>query len=188
MYALPTRLLTVAILSWPVLLSTVSAMAAEPRASHAPSHPARRPSAVGPKRIGVWDDWQAATNQEAGQPVCYAFTRPSSSTPALPGRGDVVLTVTERAGGRDAVALTAGFAYAANAEMEMSAEGVTLPFYTAGRSAFARDGRAAVALFNRGRQAIARSPGPRGQAVTDNFSLRGFSQAYAAIAKACPAR
>ena len=188
MYALPTRLLAVAILSWPVLLWTVPAMAAETRASHAPSHPARRPSAVGPKRIGVWDDWQAATNQEAGQPVCYAFTRPSSSSPALPGRGDVVLTVTERAGGRDAVALTAGFAYAANAEMEISAEGVTLPFYTAGRSAFARDGRAAVALFNRGRQAIARSPGPRGQAVTDNFSLRGFSQAYAAIAKACPAR
>ena len=70
----------------------------------------------------------------------------------------------------------------------MSSEGVTLPFYTSGRSAFARDGRAAVGLFNRGRQAQARSPGPRAQAVTDAFSLRGFSQAYAAIGKACPAR
>lgn len=189
MYALPNRLLAVAMLSWPVLSLSVPAVAAEPRATHvAATHTTRRPSAAGPKRIGVWDDWQAATNQEAGQPVCYAFSRPSNSSPALPGRGDVVLTVTERSGGRDAVALTAGFAYPVNAEMEMSAEGVTLPFYTAGRSAFARDGRAAVALFNRGRQAIARSPGPRGQAVTDNFSLRGFSQAYAAIVKACPAR
>ena len=178
-----------AILAWPVLSSTVPAHAAEPRSSHsAPTHNARRPSAAGPKRIGIWEEWQAATNQEAGQPVCYAFSRPSSSSPALPGRGDVVLTVTERASGRDAVALTAGFAYPANAEMEMSSDGVTLPFYTAGRSAFARDGRAAVALFNRGRQAVARSPGPRGQAVTDNFSLRGFSQAYAAIVRACPPR
>lgn len=188
MFSISTRLFATAALLVPVLSVTVTAKSAEPRGSHAAAHATRKPSAAGPKRIGVWEDWQAATNQEAGQPVCYAFSRPSASTPAVPGRGDVVLTVTERSGGRDAVALTAGFAYPANAEMEMSAEGVTLPFYTSGRSAFARDGRAAVALFNRGRQAIARSPGPRGQAVTDTFSLRGFAQAYAAIVKVCPAR
>ena len=125
---------------------------------------------------------------EAGQPVCYAFTRPIASAPAVPGRGDVVLTVTERQGGRDAVALSAGFAYAPNAEVELTTEGVTLPFYTAGRSAFARDGKAVTSLFNRAHQAVARSPGPRGAAVADTFSLRGFSQAYAAITKACPTR
>ena len=191
MLSLSTRLLAAAALAWPLASGTgvlAPAAAADSRAAHPPSRAPHRPAASGPKRIGVWDDWQAATNQEAGQPVCYAFTRPTASSPALSGRGDVVLTVTERSGGRDAVALTAGFAYPANAEMEMVAEGVTLPFYTAGRSAFARDGRAAVALFNRGRQAVAKSPGPRGQAVSDTFSLRGFSQAYAAITKACPAK
>lgn len=170
-----------------ILLSAAPA-AAQTRPGHAAPH-AHRPAAPGgPKRIGKWDDWQAATHQEAGQPVCYAFTRPVSSSPALPGRGDAVLTVTERSGGRDAVALTAGFTYPPNAEVELAAEGVTLPFYTSGRSAFARDGRAAVALFGKGRQAVARSPGPRGTGVTDTFSLRGFGQAYAAIVKACPAR
>lgn len=158
------------------------------RNAHSAPHSTRRPSSAAPRRIGKWEDWQAATHQEGGQPVCYAFTRPTASSPALPGRGDVVLTVTERAGGRDAVALTAGFAYPANAEVEIVADGVTLPFYTSGRSAFARDGRAATNLFAKGHQAQARSPGPRGQAVTDTFSLRGFSQAYAAILKACPAK
>jgi hypothetical protein len=158
-----------------------------------PSHPApraapQRPATSGPKRIGKWEDWQAATHQEAGQPVCYAFTRPVASTPAVPGRGDAVLTVTERQGGRDAVALSAGFEYARNAEVELVAEGVTLPFYTSKRSAFAKDGKAAAALFGRARQAVARSPGPRGAAVVDTFSLRGFSQAYTAINKACPTR
>ena len=119
--------------------------------------------------------------------VCYAFTRPTSSTPKLPGRGDVVLSVTERAGGRDAVALSAGFAYAQDAEVEVSVDGVVLPFYTAGRSAFARDGRAAVGLFTKGRQASVRSPAPHGKSATDAFSLIGFTQAYAAITKACPA-
>ncbi len=175
-------LLALSIVAW---LPGLAQARAQRAAGHATPRP---PSANAPKRIGKWEDWQAATHQEAGQIVCYAFARAASSSPALPGRGDVVLTVTERSGGRDAVALSAGFAYGANAEVEMSSEGVTLPFYTAGRSAFARDGRSAVGMFGRGRQAQARSPGPRGQAVTDVFSLRGFTPAYAAITKACPGR
>jgi len=186
MHLLPVRLLAAL-----ALLATGPAVA-QTRPAHPPAHAAPpRPAPSGPKRIGKWEDWQAATHQEAGQPVCYAFTRPTASSPAIPGRDvarDVVLTVTERQGGRDAVALSAGFEYAQNAEVELVADGVTLPFYTSKRSAFARDGKAATALFGKARQAVARSPGPRGTAVSDTFSLRGFAQAYAAINKACPAR
>ena len=149
---------------------------------------APRPAANAPKSIGTFDDWQAATHQESGQLVCYAFTRASASTPALPGRGDVVLTVTHRASGRDAVAISAGYAYPAGAEVEVQVDPAELQFYTAARSAFARDGKAAVAAFQRGRSAVARSPAPRGPAVSDTFSLRGFSAAYTAINKACPVR
>lgn len=141
-----------------------------------------------PKSIGKFDAWQAATHQEGGQLVCYAFTRASASTPALPGRGDVVLTVTHRTGGRDAVALTAGFAYPASAEVQVVVEPTQLQFYTSNRSAFSQDGKAAVTAFERGRQAVAKSPAPRNAIVTDTFSLRGFTQAYAAINKACPVK
>lgn len=159
-----------------------------------PPHPApaqkgttSRPSGT-PRAIGRFEDWTAATHPEAGQTVCYAFTRATTSTPPVLGRGDVVLTVTQRPGGaRDAVAISAGFAYAANAEVTVQVENTSLPFYTSQRSAFARDGHAAVAAFERGRQAVAKSPAPRGTVVTDTFSLRGFSPAFAAINKACPA-
>ena len=161
--------------------------------AHATAHAAPQPSGAAPKSpapksIGKFEDWQAATHQEAGQPVCYAFTRAASSQPALPGRGDVVLTVTQRNGGRDSVAISAGFAYAAGTEVQVGVDQAQLAFYTANRSAFARDGKAAVAAFEKGRQAIAKSPGPRAVAVSDSFSLRGFSPAYAAINKACPAK
>ncbi len=155
---------------------------------HAPAHAAPHAASAAPKSIGKFDDWQAATHQEAGQQVCYAFTRASSSQPAVPGRGDVVLTVTQRTGGRDAVAISAGFAYAPNTEVQMGVDQAQLAFYTVSRSAFARDGRAAVAAFEKGRQAVAKSPGPRNAVVSDTFSLRGFSPAYAAINKACPAK
>ena len=136
--------------------------------------------------MGKFDDWTAATHAESGQTVCYAFTRVQSSAPALPGRGPVVLTVTERPSGRDTVAIEAGFTYAPDATVTVQVDQTGLEFYTAGRNAFARDGKAAVAAFTKGSRAIARSPTPK--EVTDTFGLKGFSVAYAAITKACPAK
>lgn len=170
-------------------LAGVTQASAQPRPAHAPAHPASHPVPAAPRAIGKFEDWTAATHQEAGQTVCYAFTRAVTSTPPLPGRADVVLTVTQRPGGvRDAVAISAGFAYAPNAEVALQVDGATLPFYTSQRSAFARDGHATVGAFERGRQAIAKSPGPRNTVVTDTFNMRGFPSAYAAINKACSGR
>ena len=114
--------------------------AAETKKTVAPAHPA---AAAGPKKIGEFGDWTAATHAESGQTVCYAFTRAQSSAPTLPGRGAVVLTVTERSSGRDAVAIEAGFSYAANASVTVQIDQAGLEFYTSGRNAFARDGKAA---------------------------------------------
>lgn len=158
--------------------------AAQPR----PAKPAAPASPTGPKSIGKFDDWQAATHTEAGQLVCYAFVRAQSSAPVLPGRSDVVLTVTQRPGGRDAVAISAGFAFSPGAEAQVLVDKNDLPFYTNGRSAFAKDGPGATAAFVAGSKAVAKLPGPRNAAVSDTFSLRGFTAAYAAINKACPTR
>ena len=178
--------------SWLPVLAALAASPplawAQPKPAHPAPHAPARPNPNAPKSIGKFDDWQAATHLEAGQPACYAFTRASASAPALPGRGDVVLTVTQRQGSRDAVAITAGFAYTGTPELVMTVDQTGLPFYTANRSAFAKDGRAVVAAFKEGRLAVAKSPGPRNVPVTDTFSLRGFNQAHAAISKACPAR
>ena len=171
----------------------VSALLAMPAVAQtkkpaAPAHPATPAPAApaGPKQIGKFDDWTAATHLESGQTVCYAFVRAQSSSPALPGRGAVILTVTERASGRDAVAIEAGFTYATNAAVTLQVDQTGLDFYTAQRNAFSRDGKAVVAAFHKGGRAIARSPGPKDAVVTDTFSLKGFTAAYAAIAKACP--
>ncbi len=148
--------------------------------NRAPAQPA------GPQKLGTFEDWTAARHQEDGRPVCYAFTRATKSAPAVPGRGEVVLTVTQRPGGRDSVAITAGFAYPANADVTVNVDLTALSFYTSQRFAFAKDGPATVAALQRGRQAISRGPSPRNVPVEDTFSLRGFSPAYAAIVKACP--
>ncbi len=174
------------------ILTLALAAVALPVAAHAqaqapkPQAPAAKPA--GPKQIGKFGDWTAATHQDGGATICYAFVRAQSSTPALQGRGEVVLTVSQRPANRDTVAISAGFAYAANAAVTVQVDQAGLDFYTAQRNAFARDGKAAVAAFQKGSRAIARSPGPRDAQVTDTFSLTGFTDAYKAIVKECPAR
>jgi hypothetical protein len=151
--------------------------------------PAAKPAPAAsnaPKQLGKFEDWTAATHQESGATVCYAFTRAQTSSPALPGRGEVILTVTQRPAGRDAVAISAGFPYAQGATVTVQVDQAGHDFYTSGRNAFARDGKATVAAFQKGSRAIARSPGPHDAQVTDTFSLKGFSPAYAASVKACP--
>ena len=86
------------------------------------------------------------------------------------------------------MAISAGFAYPANADVSVQVDRTELAFFTAGRSAFATEGKQAIDAFERGATAVARSPGPRGARVQDTFSLRGFTASYEAINKACPAR
>lgn len=168
-----------------LLLSAViaaPAMAAKkPAVAH---HPAA--AASGPTEIGHFDDWFAATFDEGGHKVCYALTRAKSSAPSIPGRGEVVLTVTERPTVRDTVAVSAGFTYPPKADAAMQVDQTGVDFFTRDRDAYARDGKAAIAAFQRGDRAVLRSTGPKGHHVTDTFSLTGFSAAYAAVTKACP--
>jgi hypothetical protein len=172
-----------------ILLALPFLAAAAPSPAHKPAAaPAAPAKAAGPQKIGSFDDWTAATNVEAGEKACYAFVRAGHSTPAVPGRGEVVLTVTQRPAIRDTVAVSAGFTYPANATLAVQVDQNALEFYASGRSAFARDGHAAVAAFERGKQVTVRSPGPRKANLVDSFSLKGFAKAYEAINKACPAK
>jgi hypothetical protein len=160
-----------------------------PAQAQPPARTQAAPQAGGPVSIGRFDDWEAATLTEGGQKVCYAFTRAAASNPRIDNRGEVVLVLTHRGRSRDEVAVRAGYTYPANAEpagtVEASGGNATLAFFTAADAAFARDRAAAVAAFERGRSLRLSGPGPRGGAVTDIFSLRGFTAARRAIGEAC---
>lgn len=146
-------------------------------------------TAARPAQLGAFQAWTAATHMEGGQKVCYAFTR-ARSIEGVPGReqNNVMLVVTHRPGSRDQVAFRVGYSFARNAEAKLFVGSSELPFYTSGDTAFARDGRAVVAALRGGREALGRSPGPNGRGqATDTFGLNGFTAAYDAISRECPA-
>jgi invasion protein IalB len=179
--------------SRPILKITALAVLLLPVAAQAVTHghakTAAKPAApAGPALMGKFGDWQSATLDQSGETMCYAFTRPQKSAPAVAGRGDVFFTVTERAKLRDTVSLTAGFAYASGAKVSVTVDGKPFPFYTSGRSAFAHDGAALIKAFTQGTSAVVTSPGPKGKVVRDEFSLKGFQSAFNAVQEVCPAQ
>jgi hypothetical protein len=146
---------------------------------------AEAPSPLGASG-GKFGDWTAATFGTGAATVCYAFTTPQISKPNWKTRGKAMLTVTERSGVRDEVTLTPGYTYPQKATVSLTIGKQNLPFYISGGTAFTTDGAQIIAAFRKADSATAKSTGPHGHPVEDQFSLTGFSAAYAAITHACP--
>ncbi len=146
--------------------------------------------AAGPRRLGEHGAWTAATHAENGQKICYAFTRAARSEGAPPNRGPVTLTVAHRPTGRDQVALSAGYALQRTAQSVLSVGTQEFRSYAVVQSsAFFQSSAEFIATLRRGRDAVARTPGAAGRGtVTDTFALSGFTAAYDAISRECPAR
>ncbi len=140
------------------------------------------------KSIGVFQDWQAASYVDNGQTVCYAFTRPLVGGRPTTQAGGSVLSIAERPTLRDSVAIAVGFNFASGAVVPVTVGNTRQEFYTSGSSAFSRDGSALVGPMKNGSELTSVSPGPGRATTTNHFSLKGFTAAYDAIVKACPAR
>ncbi len=138
-----------------------------------------------PASLGTFGDWTAATYGAGGKKACYAFTKAQASSKTIPNRGDVLLVVTERKSGHDEVTLSAGYAYPAKPTVTLDIGGPKITFYTQGQTAFTVHGTDAIAAFQQGSSATAKSTAPDGGMVSDTFSLAGFSDAYSAITTAC---
>jgi hypothetical protein len=136
-----------------------------------------------PVALGRFGDWWAAVHREAGHVVCYAFTR---SATAKNGQLSAVLSVAERPTERDDVAVAVPFTFRHDASMRVEVGNRTFDFYMAPRAAFARDGGAVMNAFARGGMVVDQTLDARGAPASDQFSLNGFSDAYAAISRACP--
>jgi hypothetical protein len=141
--------------------------------------------AGGPVSLGQFGEWTAAQYGSASAPICYAFSRAKGSA-KTPSAG--MILVTERPTSRDEVVVNAPSSYPAKSEVALQIDKqAVVSLYTAGHSAYARDGRAVVIGMQRGSGATA-SWAAKGGKATQSFSLSGFSAAYGAIVKACPSK
>lgn len=170
---------------------------------------ATTPANDGPQPLGVFKAWTAATYGTGAAKACYAFTttnvkiskpkperyvsignkpkKPAKPKPKAAAKPPGMLTVTERASFRDEISLSQGITYAKDAKVVLAVGANKLKFFTKDNMAYALKGAATTKAFLGGASVIATATPPNGKPVTDTFGLDGFSDAYKAIQKACPA-
>lgn len=171
----------------PLRLSLIFAFAAAVSVSALAPAPV---SAQGIKRLGDFDDWSAFQFTENGNKACYMASQPKKAEGKYKKRGDVYAIVTHRPGEklRDEVSILAGYSYKKDSEVRVIIGKKTYELFTQGDGAWAKDKKSDKILVKamiKGSSMMVKGMSARGTKTTDTYSLKGFTNAYAAIGKAC---
>ena len=125
--------------------------------------------------------------------ACMAFSQPVKSEGSYSKRGDAFLFVTHRpaAGERGRVSLDTGYTYQAGSKAKLTLGDLVLELRTGASTAWLDSDaqtKRLLAAMRAGRHLVVEGISSRGTRTVDRYSLYGFSAAYKAMDKACPAR
>ncbi len=154
----------------------------------------------GAQHIGKFGAWEAASFTDKGNKVCYMATPPASTASTKPVHGrekNVLLFITHwpADNDRNAVTVSAGYAYKSGTRAVIAINGREYSLTTGGGATGADPDMAwmddnaqedeLVKDIRIGQSLTVKGTSKRGTIITDTYDLRGASDAYAAISKAC---
>jgi len=142
------------------------------------------------KTIGKFKDWTAYTYKEQGSTVCYMASQPIKEEGNYSVRGEVYAIVSHRPkeNASNVVSFMAGYPFKDKSEVTVSIDGnKTFTLFTHEENAWAYDEDDArlVGSMRSGGRMVVKGTSQRGTLTTDTYSLMGFTNAHAAISKAC---
>lgn len=172
------------------LAASAAAAATQAPAAHNPALHKAQAAGQNINRIGGAEGWDAYTDMVGKAKICYLIGKPSKSEPANAKRSAIFASVTHRPGEKrfNEVSFTSGYLFKEGSDAELAIDGKKFALFTNKDGAWTRDAatdHAVVEALAKGKQAIIKGTSARGTATTDIYSLAGFSQALAAIDKAC---
>ena len=135
-----------------------------------------------PTALGVYSAWTAATFRRGGHLICYVFSMPRRRTTAHKHRS-AVLMVSRTRGSLPLVSFSSKSKRVSSSTMSVGKK--RFPLRIIKGNGFAQNSEAVVHALERGLIASISSRAHR-TTLADNFSLRGFTAAYAAIQRECP--
>lgn len=138
------------------------------------------------KKLTSVGNWEAYAYTEGGAKVCYAAAR--AEKPHDKDRAGTAIAVTHRPKSPGEVSLIASYGFKKDSDAEIQIGGMKHSFFTKGGSAWAKDAqadKAIIAAMAKGKEVVVKAQPPKGAAISDTISLKGFGEALAAIDKAC---
>ena len=175
--------------------SLLAALAlALPSAATAQPKPAANPTAQA-TLLGQYGDWGAYTASPAGQKVCFALSKPSSSVDNPPNRrtaaNPVYLFISTRPSEKvsnEVSVLVTGYEFKPNTEASVAVGGTNFAMYTQKDGAWvknAADEAKLIDTMRKGADVVIKATTSRGTQTTDTFSLKGIGQAVDRAAQEC---
>lgn len=156
------------------------------------STPRKHPATASPlvRRLGAAEGWSAyAYNGRSGK-VCYLTGFPVKREPAHGRRKPAVMMVTHRPDEHvtDVVSFDEGYLFKDGSDASLDVDGAKFDLFSKGDTAWSRTpetDKAIVTAMAKGTHATIEGTPQKGPAISDTFSLSGFSRALALIDKAC---
>ncbi len=136
-------------------------------------------------------DWVAYKEKDSSGTVCFISSEPSKHQGNYKKRGDIFAIVTHRPQENtiNEVSFQAGYEYKKGVDAMAKIDGnKTFKMFTQGESAWTYDKKsdeAMVKAMKGGTTMVVKGTSSRGTKTTDTYSLKGFTKALGAAAKAC---
>ena len=143
------------------------------------------------KILGEYDDWVAYSYIDVTGKVCYIASTPKKEEGKYTKRGDIYALVTHRPRDNsfDTISIVSGYDYKKNSKTTLRIGKKDFELFTEKDRAWATSentDKLIVKAMKDGYKMIVHGTSNRGTKTKDTYSLKGFSNAYKAISKACP--
>jgi invasion protein IalB len=156
---------------------------------------AATPPAVGgvkPTLLGQYGDWGAYAASPGGKKVCFAIAKPVSSETNPPNRprNPIFMFISTRPTDKvvNEVSVIIGYPFKPGTEASVDIGSTDFALYTLQDGAWIKNApeeAQMVDALRAGQSAVVKGTSAKGTQSTDNFSLRGLSQALDRVAQDC---
>jgi invasion protein IalB len=178
-----------------VLPLLVAAALLLPFAAMAQPNPAAADPGSQAKLLGQYSDWGAYTATPGGRKVCFALSKPTSSSEIPPNRRSAanvvymfVSTRPEEKVKDEVSMLITGYEFKAESEATVTIGSSNFAMYAQNDGAWvknAADEAQFVEAMRKGADAVVKAVTSKDTRTTDTFSLKGISQALDRVAQEC---
>lgn len=157
----------------------------------AASQPAAAQGAGGQATLlATYGDWGAYASGQGNARVCYAMTQPKQRLPAGLNRDPAYLFVSKRPAEnvRNEVSFVMGFPTRENVDARATVGDAAFALVTKGENAWVKDPAQegqVITSFQRGAKLVINVESRRGNKLTDEYSLQGFTQALKRVNDEC---
>jgi invasion protein IalB len=185
----------------PLLVAAAFAISPAAMAQQAPAapKPAAKPAAANPTAqatlLGQYGDWGAYSATPGGRKVCFALSKPTSSSDNPPNRRTaaniVYLFISSRPAEKvkeEVSMLVTGYALKSNSDASLTIGSTPFTMYTQNDGAWVKntaDEAKLVDAMRKGADMTVKATTSRGTQTTDTFSLKGISQALDRVSQEC---